>query len=66
MKRTVHYDKALVAPEVGFSAVVMPLDHTSPNVSNVKPCWTSQVVAVDGEDFETLNTFYKKVKAVRI
>lgn len=44
--------------EIGRSAMVAPLDHTSPNVSNQGIARTSPVVALHELGFETQNTIY--------
>ena len=58
-KATVHYREANNVV-VGQSANVLPLDHTSPLVSNGRWARTSTVQRVDGDTFETLNTIYVK------
>lgn len=53
--------------EVGCSALVKPIDHESPYVSNTKMARTSTVISkqIDGLDrvlcFETQNTCYKRI-----
>lgn len=46
--------------ELGQSALVFPVDHPSPLVSNKKWILTSPVIKIedDGQVFETLNTIY--------
>ncbi len=58
-KATVRYREAQNVKE-GESANVIPLDHTSPLVSNNRWARTSTVIRVDGTTFETLNTIYVK------
>ena len=51
--------------EVGKSAFVFPLNHTSSDVTNTKLVCTSEVISYEEETgcFETLNTCYKpKIK----
>lgn len=63
-KKIVHYDatkKSLIA--LGMSAIVKPIDHTSPLVSNEKLVVTSRVIAKSKcGKFETENTIYHPVK----
>ena len=62
MKPTVQYDPTLFhSILLGNSALVYPLDHTSPYVSNTKLVKTSKVVFYNETtgEFETLNTLYK-------
>lgn len=63
IKREVRYSAAFMPLRVGAGAVVKPLDHTSPLVSNLKPILTSPVVRVDYQtgDFETRNSLYRRV-----
>lgn len=43
----------------GDSAIVTPVDHPSPLVSNQKAAWTSPVLAINQDgSFETENTLY--------
>ena len=58
-KATVLYREATNVV-VGQSAEVIPLDHTSPLVSNNRWARTSTVIRVEGTTFETLNTIYVK------
>lgn len=52
----------------GGSALLKPINHTSPHVSNTKTVRTSNVVRVDLEtgEIETLNTIYKPNGPVKI
>lgn len=65
-KKIVHYDatkKSLIA--VGMSAIVKPIDHTSPLVSNKKLVVTSRVIAKHKcGRFETENSIYVPIKGV--
>jgi len=45
--------------KVGERAYVLPIDHPSPLVSNTKMVFTSRVVSLNSEGFETMNTIYK-------
>jgi len=49
---------------VGCGALVWPVDHTSPFVSNEQVAVTSKVISHDPETgvFETLNSIYKPFK----
>lgn len=63
--KVVHYDgnKGIqVMP--GGGAMVYPLDHTSPHVTNTKVAFTSKVQAHDEKSgvFVTLNSLYIPVK----
>lgn len=48
--------------KVGHQAIIMPLDHESPLVSNTTTALTSPVIRVftEIEGFETANTIYVK------
>lgn len=61
MKRIVHYDAALTPIVMrGFRAIVRPLDHPGPHVSNTRAIITTRVVKVLPEGaFETENSIYK-------
>jgi len=60
-KRIVHYrlDKEHRI-SIGRPALIYPIDHSSPYVTNTKAVITSTVIVVrpDGE-FETMNTIYR-------
>ena len=43
---------------LGRGAVVFPMNHPSEAVSNKVATYTSEVISVQGADFETLNTRY--------
>ena len=59
-KATVQYACLHTVPEVGHHVVLVPVDHTSPFVSNYRPATTSKVVRVgENGEFETMNTIYK-------
>lgn len=61
-KKIVHYKKdSDVHIYVGASAVVFPIDHPGPLVSNTKYIQTSTVISYNRAtgEFETLNTIYK-------
>lgn len=49
--------------EAGYRALVLPVDHPSPYVSNTRSVSTSRVLShnKDTGEFETLNTIYKPV-----
>lgn len=49
--------------KVGQSALVVPVDHPSPNVSNEDIVHTSTVISYDEQtgEFETKNTIYKPI-----
>lgn len=60
-KKIVHYHAFMgESIVVGHPALIYPLDHPSPDVSNTKMAITSLVISVDREtgDFETENTRY--------
>ena len=61
MKRKVIYVKALTPLEVGESARVIPLNHSSDLVLNGHACITSPVqnIAPNGTTFSTLNSIYQ-------
>lgn len=66
MKKIVHY-LPLVEGEyirVGYNAIVTPIDHSGPFVSNNKPVITSKVIRHNEEtgEFETENTIYLPLK----
>lgn len=66
-KRVVFYDPnhgALIP--IGSSAVVYPINHDSPLVSNTKHVKTSAVISANSEtgEFETENTLYKPYKGL--
>lgn len=58
-KKVVHYDRPIKI-EIGSSAIVHPLDHTSPLVSNETLVYTSKVLAYDTITgiFITANSIY--------
>ena len=62
-KPIVHYKDVITPVAVGRSAVVWPINHPSPLVTNSGPVLTSPVVTVTagsrGPLFETANTYYK-------
>ena len=45
----------------GQGAMVHPIDHPSLRVSNESVVWTSKVINVSENEFETENTIYKGV-----
>ncbi len=61
-KAIVHYyaDKGTFIKK-GMGAMVYPVDHTSPHVSNSSFCHTSKVIRYDEDtgEFETQNSIYK-------
>lgn len=59
-KKVVYYSR-LDYIQVGESADVVPVDHTSPLVSNGRVAWTTTVESYDPATgvFETRNTIYK-------
>lgn len=61
-KPIVHY-KSLVHCQVGTAAVVHPVDHPGPDVSNTKLARTSAVLRYDEDtgEFETRNTIYRRL-----
>lgn len=63
-KKTVRYSQ-LGACMVGSSALLLPVDHPGPHVSNTKFVTTSTVLSFDPETgiIETLNTRYVPVGA---
>jgi len=61
MKLIVKYqsDSIIGSLKVGKSAMIKPIDHTSPFVSNTQHVFTSTVVKVSPDgSFETINTLY--------
>ncbi len=62
MKPTVHYYKdPFNKINVGSGAFVHPINHpNSSRVSNTKFVFTSPVVALLPDGFETINTIYKE------
>ena len=64
MKPIVHYTPNINQHiVVGNRAIVWPIDHTSPLVSNTQYCCTSKVLSIEAdESFETLNSRYIPVK----
>jgi hypothetical protein len=65
MKPIVSYTELYFCEE-GSSAIVKPVDHPSPLVTNRKPVLTSPVIQYDRTtgEFETFNTIYRPVAAV--
>lgn len=61
-KPIVHYRK-LVSCSVGASALVHPIDHPGPDVSNTKMVRTSAVLRYDRDtgEFETRNSIYRRL-----
>lgn len=60
-KKVVRYSQVIGPIEVGYSVLVVPVDHPDEeNVSNNVPASTSRVVSYneETEEFETMNTFY--------
>ena len=47
---------------LGQGAIVTPLNHPSPHVSNTGSVHTSRVISITDEDFETENTRYVGVR----
>lgn len=61
MKPTVKYqaDSIVGSLKVGKSAMIKPINHTSPYVSNTQHVYTSTVVKINADNsFETMNTLY--------
>ena len=59
MKATVYYSQLDSKLEVGKGALVWPINHSSPFVSNTKQAVTSPVIAIGKFGaFETQNTKY--------
>lgn len=58
MKPVVKYRASLLDIVVGLPALVEPIDHPSPLVTNTKPVYTSNVVGITPRGFETENTVY--------
>jgi len=61
-KPLVHFDvEKINRIMVGAPAVVCPINHPSPDVSNKKAVLTTNVISYDAatNTFETLNTIYK-------
>lgn len=50
--------------KVGLRALVLPINHPSPNVSNKRVCITTPVIASWPTGFETKNTIYTIVGEV--
>mgnify|MGYP006959942198 CR=1 FL=1 len=64
MKQVVKYNLDQYSSIVkNRNARVYPIDHPSDLVSNYELAFTSTVIAVNGDDFETLNTKYIGVHA---
>jgi hypothetical protein len=64
-KATVNYATIEGELRVGFSALVWPINHTSPWVSNKGIARTSAVVHIgENGEFETMNSIYKPIKYV--
>ena len=61
LKPIVRYTNLAVEPEIGQSAFLTPIDHTSLRVTNGRIVRTSPVVQYDEAtgNIETLNTIYK-------
>lgn len=47
---------------IGKGYVVCPIDHPSYLVSNNAPAFTSRVIKINDDGFETMNTIYKLVE----
>lgn len=65
IKATVQYKPSKYdVINVGSRAMVYPVDHISPFVSNEAVCYTSKVISVNYATgvFETMNSIYKPVK----
>jgi hypothetical protein len=63
MKAVVHYKDIIGEPDIGKQVMLLPVDHTSPFVSNTKYILTSRVKAVHVDGwFETKNTHYQPYK----
>jgi len=61
MKPVVKYqhDSIVGSLKVGKSAMIKPIDHSSPYVSNTQHVYTSAIVKVNTDgSFETQNTLY--------
>jgi hypothetical protein len=58
-KPVVRYSKQLMLMDVGYNAIVVPIDHPNHDL-NGEVVTTSRVVSIDanGKDFETRNTKY--------
>ena len=56
-KPTVHYSARLTDIEIGCRVALIPIDHPATYL-NGGVAYTSGVMAVDGNDFETMNTLY--------
>lgn len=65
-KPIVQYDpRYLVQINLGFGALVKPIDHPSEDVSNESMIMTSPIIKYDGAGcFETANTLYVPREAV--
>ena len=57
-KPTVHYKPKSYCITVGEPALIQPLDHPSPLVSNTHFARTSKVLKITETGFETKNTIY--------
>jgi len=60
-KPTVHLKGVDKKPVIGQSVLVLPIDHPSDLVSNTTYARTSDVVKINIDGFETMNTIYKYV-----
>jgi hypothetical protein len=59
MKKVVRFSHVVLPLRVGHRALVQPLDHPGPDVSNTTLAVTSPIVRVASNDeFETDNTVY--------
>ena len=60
MKPIVHFNIGeCFGVAMGQSATIVPVDHTSPYVSNFVPATTSKIITIrDDGSFETQNTVY--------
>jgi hypothetical protein len=60
VKPIVNYSWLAADPVVGGRALLRPVNHPSPHITNGERVLTSTIVSVmdDGEGFETLNTVY--------
>ena len=53
------HDSIIGSLKVGKSAMIKPIDHASPFVSNTQHVYTSSVVKINADNsFETMNTLY--------
>lgn len=67
VKPLVHFDVAKINRiMVGAPAIVCPINHPSPDVSNKRAVLTSNVISYDvaTNTFETENTIYKGARVV--